>query len=67
MVFEFSESIGSMEIQQQIDACCHTFEQAWKEGESPQMEAFLGCVDKAGHADGIEQVTNEARATNHGA
>jgi serine/threonine protein kinase len=38
---ESSKSEMSLRTQQQIDACCQAFENAWKAGDTPRLEEFV--------------------------
>jgi len=47
----------SIEVQQQIDACCDKFEQALKAGESPATSDYLAGVAPVGHAELLLELT----------
>ncbi|NOZ41434.1 MAG: serine/threonine protein kinase [Planctomycetes bacterium] len=41
----------SLELQQQIDACCDKFELALKQGQSPELAEYLRDLPPAGHVE----------------
>jgi serine/threonine protein kinase len=43
-----SETIASLTIQQQIDACCQAFEQAWKDDGTATLEDYVTRVPQIG-------------------
>jgi serine/threonine protein kinase len=43
--FDFDPSLST---QQEIDACCQAFEQAWKSGETPRLDEYLARINSSG-------------------